>query len=61
LTITLQDIRWLRLAASKAGTESIPADAAVRLVSAKLVSPQADDRPCLRITARGEIALRRLG
>ena len=60
MTITLQDICFLRMAAAKAGTTSIPADAATRLVHARLISGEADS-PRMKITTRGELALRRLG
>jgi hypothetical protein len=58
--ISLQDICWLRMAASKAGTQSIPHAESTRLVNAKLI--QTDTKGvCMRITARGALALRRLG
>jgi hypothetical protein len=60
MVITLQDIGWLRLAAHKAGTQSIPSAAAAKLIDAKLIRVDAT-RACMRITRRGELALLRLG
>jgi hypothetical protein len=60
MLITLQDICWLRLAAQKAGTMSIPGAAAAKLVAARLI--EADSRHgCMKITKRGQLALVRLG
>lgn len=60
MVITLQDIGWLRLAAHKAGTQSIPSAAATKLVNAQLIRLDAI-RGCMKITKRGELALVRLG
>ena len=59
MVITLQDICWLRLAARKTGTDSIPSADARRLVAAQLIA--STDGVCMKITSRGELALRRLG
>ena len=60
MLITLQDICWLRLAARKTGTVSIPSAAAARLVGAQLIRADSN-QGCMRITKRGELALVRLG
>jgi hypothetical protein len=60
ITITLEDICWLREAALKRGTTAIPAAIAKKLVAAQLIAldPRGD---CMRTTKRGELALNRLG
>lgn len=60
ITITLEDICWLREAALKRGTTAIPAAIAKKLVAAQLIvlDPRGD---CMRTTKRGELALNRLG
>lgn len=60
MVITMQDICWLRLAARKTGTDSIPTEAAAKLVRAQLIKAEANGA-CMKITTRGELALRRLG
>ena len=60
MTITLQDVCWLREAALKRGAPAIPDAIARRLVSAQLIVKDAA-HDCMRITRRGQIALTRLG
>jgi hypothetical protein len=60
ITITLEDVCWLREAALKRGTTAIPALIANKLVAAQLIAPDPLHR-CMRITKRGELALTRLG
>ena len=60
MTITLQDVCWLRQAALKRGTQAIPTDIAKKLVNAQLIRMD-EGHSCMRITKRGEIALARLG
>ena len=58
--LTLHDIAYLRQASHKAGALSVPAVVASRLLGGGLVSR--DERSgCLMITARGRLALTRLG
>jgi hypothetical protein len=59
MTITLQDVCWLREAALKRGSHEMPAATARKLMGAQLITKGAGD--CMRITPRGEIALARLG
>jgi hypothetical protein len=60
MTITLEDVCWLREAALKRGAPAIPAAIAKKLAGAQLiVNDQAAH--CMRITNRGRIALTRLG
>ncbi len=60
MTITLQDVCWLREAALKRGAPAIPAAIASKLLGAQLImkDPTLD---IMRITKRGQIALTRLG
>ena len=60
MIITIQDIGWLRLAARKMGTDAIPTAVAAKLISARLIEADSNQR-CMRITKRGELALLRLG
>lgn len=60
MTITLADIYFLRQAAKKKGADAIPDAVASRLRGAGLIERDARS-PCMRITARGTIALTRLG
>lgn len=59
MTITLQDVCWLREAALKRGTQAIPAAIASKLIGAQLIAR--DGLDVMRITKRGQIALTRLG
>lgn len=59
MTVTLQDVCWLREAALKRGTQAIPAAIARKLIASHLITRDALD--VMRITARGQIALTRLG
>jgi hypothetical protein len=56
--LTLLDIPWLRLAARRTGALNVPREIADNLVRCGLVDRHTD---CLRITARGQLALTRLG
>ena len=58
--LTIHDIAYLRQASHKAGALSVPAAIAKRLLSGGLVSHDAR-KDCLMITARGRLALTRLG
>lgn len=60
MVIRVEDIRWLRLAARKCGSDAIPSATAAKLIDAQLIRPERLKR-CLKITKRGEIALVRLG
>src|SRR5690349_16106816 len=51
MVVTLQDIVWLRLAARKIGTDSIPRADAAKLISAGLIEAHSENR-CMRITKR---------
>ena len=60
MVISLQDIGWLRLAARKVASDSIPTSIAARLLRAGLI--EVDLRKgSLNVTKRGELALLRLG
>jgi len=57
--LTLVDISWLRSAAAKAGALNVPQSIAARLVAGSLVVREGTPE-CLKITARGQLALTRL-
>jgi hypothetical protein len=57
--LTLLDIPWLRLSARPAGAVDMPQTIASRLLAGGLVQRAKPD--CLKITARGQLALTRLG
>ena len=58
--LMIADIPWLRLASSKAGAADVPLTVARKLLKGGLVERDAA-RACLTITARGKMALTRLG
>ena len=60
MVISMEDVCWLREAALKRGTHTMPAAIARKLIGAQLVRADAD-QVCMRLTKRGEIALARLG
>jgi len=57
--LSLSDIGWLRRTSKVAGAIDVPAAIATRLVKGAYV--QSDAKHCLRITPKGQIALRHLG
>ena len=58
--LTVIDIGWLRRASHKAGVVEVPVSVASRLLTGGLV--QSNGTPeCLMITAKGRLALERLG
>ncbi len=58
--LTLHDIPWLRLCSRKDGSVAVPSGVASKLLAGGLVERDAT-RECLTITARGKLALTRLG
>ena len=58
--LTIADIPWLRLAARKSGVVDMPNGTAAKLVKGGFVRLHGA-AGCLMITARGELALARLG
>jgi hypothetical protein len=58
--IEFEDIPWLRRACSKAGAEGVPPAIAEKLIAAGLIEHERN-RPALRITEKGRIALAKLG
>jgi hypothetical protein len=56
----LADIPWLRLSARRAGALNVPPAIAAKLLAGGLVERDLT-RDCLTITARGQLALARLG
>jgi hypothetical protein len=57
--LTLIDIPWLRLAARRSGALDMPQVVAAKLLAGGLVERDIT-HDCLKITARGQIALDRL-
>jgi hypothetical protein len=57
--LSVFDIGWLRSASKVAGVTGVPKEIATRLLAGAYV--QSDAKHCLTITAKGQIALRRLG
>ena len=58
--LTIHDIAYLRQSSHKAGALAVPAGIAKRLIAGGLVAHDAR-KDCLMITARGRLALTRLG
>jgi hypothetical protein len=58
--LTLHDIPWLRQCSRKDGAVEVPSGVAAKLLAGGLVERDATGA-CLTITARGKLALTRLG
>jgi hypothetical protein len=60
IRIGFEDIRWLRRASGKSGSETVPPAIAKRLIGAGLL--EAGPRPSsVKLTEKGRIALSKLG
>ena len=57
--LSVSDIGWLRRTSKVAGALDVPTPIATRLLKGAYV--QSDAKHCLKITSKGQIALRHLG